>query len=159
MTTLVPLNGVTAGAVPPNRPAANGAAELQNQFMQLLLIQLRNQSPLDPLKDREFMSQLTQLNSLQELQKLNLALQSFMQASQLRESAHLIGREVDVKADDGLTRTGLVKGASLEKNGVLLILADGTTAPLTDVVAVRAPATSPAPTVASPAPVGQRAMV
>lgn len=145
MTTLVPLNGATTGAATPTRPAANGTAELQNQFMQLLLIQLRNQSPLDPVKDREFMSQLTQLNALQELQKLNLAMQSFLQAGQLRDSVHLIGKEVDVKTGSGLTRTGLVKGVSLEKDGVLLAFADGATAPLTDVIAVRAPATLPLP--------------
>jgi flagellar basal-body rod modification protein FlgD len=157
MTSLTPLNRATTSAATPTRPAANSAAEMQNQFMQLLLIQLRNQSPLDPVKDREFMSQMTQLNSLQELQKLNIAMQSFMQASQLRDSAHLIGKEVDVKAPGSLTKTGLVKGVSLEKDDVILTFADGTTAPLTDVVAVRAPAT-PTPA-AAPVTVGQLAMV
>jgi len=131
---------------------------MQNQFMQLLLIQLRNQSPLDPMKDREFMSQLTQLNSLQELQKLNQTMQSFRQASQLRDSAHLIGKEVEVKAGGSPSRIGLVRGVSLERDEVILTFADGTTAPLTDVVAVRAPSTSTA--AATPSlPAGQIAMV
>lgn len=158
MTTLTPLSRATTNAATPTRPAANSVGEMQNQFMKLLLIQLRNQSPLDPVKDREFMSQMTQLNSLQELQKLNVAMQSFMQASQLRDSAHLIGKEVDVKATGSLTKTGLVKGVSLEKDEVLLTFADGTTAPLTDVVAVRAPAT-PAPAATPPLSAGQIAMV
>lgn len=59
-------------AAPATNQAANTPpAAMGEQFMQLLLAQLRNQNPLEPMDNSEFMGQMTQLNSLQELQKMN----------------------------------------------------------------------------------------
>ena len=56
----------TAAAASPSTQPVMG-----EQFMQLLLAQLRNQNPLEPMENSEFMGQMTQLNSLQELKKMN----------------------------------------------------------------------------------------
>ncbi len=66
----------TRAAAQTAAPAANqttnaAPAAMGEQFMQLLLAQLRNQNPLEPMDNSEFMGQMTQLNSLQELQKMN----------------------------------------------------------------------------------------
>ncbi len=47
-------------------------------FMKMLLAQLRHQNPLEPMDDKEMIGQMTQLNSLQELQKINSTLQTLV---------------------------------------------------------------------------------
>jgi flagellar basal-body rod modification protein FlgD len=56
----------TAGA---SVPGVDGSA-----FMEVLLAQLRHQNPLEPMDDKELIGQMAQLNSLQELQKINTTL-------------------------------------------------------------------------------------
>lgn len=107
------------------------------QFMQLLLAQLRNQNPLDPVQDKDFMSQLTQLNSFQELQKMTKLLQAQGKSGQLAEAAVLIGREITATTPDGQVQTGTVTGVTMNGEQAQLIFGKYQAA-LTDVLSVRA---------------------
>ena len=48
----------------------------QNQFLQILVAQLQDQNPLDPMDGTQFVSQLAQFSSLQELVSIQSTLQS-----------------------------------------------------------------------------------
>ncbi len=56
--------------------SADGAREKRGDldkmaFLRLLVTQLKNQNPLDPMDNREFLSQLAQFNALEQMQGLN----------------------------------------------------------------------------------------
>jgi flagellar basal-body rod modification protein FlgD len=55
-------------------------------FMEVLLAQLRHQNPLQPMDDKDLIGQMAQLNSLQELQKINSALEKLVDLSRPDES-------------------------------------------------------------------------
>ncbi len=57
-------------------PAPNPAADTQKMFLQLLVAQLQNQSPLDPVDPTQFTSQLVQFNMLDQLSQINQTLQN-----------------------------------------------------------------------------------
>lgn len=85
-----------------------GSAEQKEDFLKLLVTQLRHQDPLSPLDGSEFASQLAQFSSLEELQnlgtKLDNALQSDMilaQSINNTMASTMIGREVKA-ADDSV---------------------------------------------------------
>lgn len=65
------------------RAASNaGLSALDNSaFMEVLLAQLRHQNPLQPMDDKDLIGQMAQLNSLQELQKINSALEKLVDLS------------------------------------------------------------------------------
>lgn len=50
-----------------------------NAFMMILLAQLRNQNPLEPMDDKELIGQMTQLNSLEELKKISAGVEKLIQ--------------------------------------------------------------------------------
>lgn len=85
-------NVTSATAVDPNSKAAASQAKLDaqlNQFLNLLVTQLKNQDPLDPLDAKEFTSQLVQFASVEQqiyqnsnLEKL-LAIQTSNQVSSM----------------------------------------------------------------------------
>jgi flagellar basal-body rod modification protein FlgD len=73
----------------------------KDDFLRLLITQLRNQDPLTPMESQEFAAQLAQFSSLEQLQNMNTALNRSLTSDQLLSSsinnvlaATLIGREV-----------------------------------------------------------------
>ena len=106
-------NAVATGASSSTVPVAAAAArggEIQDRFLKLLVTQMKNQDPLNPLDNAQVTSQLAQINTVSGIEALNTTLKemaaSFM-AGQSMQSASLIGRSV---LADGNTLT-LAAGA------------------------------------------------
>ncbi|PWH18103.1 MAG: hypothetical protein DDG59_06985 [Anaerolineae bacterium] len=53
-----------------------------NAFMAILLVQLRNQNPLEPMDDKDLIAQMAQLNSLEELKKISAGIETLIKLSQ-----------------------------------------------------------------------------
>ncbi len=77
MTTLNPLPVPAAG--PSAQPSGSGSSPAAqagtDTFLQLLVAELRTQNPLDPQKGTEFVSQLAQFNTLEQLIAIRAELQ------------------------------------------------------------------------------------
>lgn len=101
-------------AMNPKKSAANKSAvdETQDRFMKLLVTQMRNQDPMNPLDNAQVTSQFAQLSTVTGIDKLNETLGSMMSsytASQTLQAASMIGRGVLTPG----SKVELVKGASL----------------------------------------------
>lgn len=60
-----------------NNSKSNVSNDLdKNAFLRLLTIQLSNQDPLNPMEDREFIAQLAQFSTLEQIQNLNTTISS-----------------------------------------------------------------------------------
>jgi flagellar basal-body rod modification protein FlgD len=73
-----------------------------NTFLTLLTTQIKNQSPTDPLDTNQMTNQLVQFASVEQQISMNQNLQRLLtleQASQLTASSPLIGRNVEVEAE------------------------------------------------------------
>jgi len=84
------MNGTTASQ-------ASTAAQAQDRFMTLLVTQMKNQDPLNPLDNAQVTSQLAQLSTVTGIDKLNTtleALQGSYQTSQSLQAAGMIGHGV-----------------------------------------------------------------
>ena len=108
-----------------------------DQFMLLLLAELKNQNPLEPMNDKDMMAQMTQINSLQELKKINNGLETMAKSNQLTQAASLIGKTVEVAIDGKSNQSGEVTGVSLVQGQVMLWLKD-TTVLLSSLITVKA---------------------
>lgn len=104
-------NAVSSSLLTAMNPAAaatqNTAAAAQDTFMKLLVTQMKNQDPLNPLDNAQVTSQLAQLSTVTGIEKMNATLQSLIgsyQSSQTLQAASMIGHGV------------LVAGSSLNLN-------------------------------------------
>lgn len=89
----------TASATP---PAADEAQEASDRFLTLLVTQLRNQDPLNPLDNAQVTTQLAQLSTVSGINKLNetiAALATSFAAGQYLQAVGLVGHDVTVAGD------------------------------------------------------------
>ena len=75
------------------------AADLQSNFLTLLVTQLKNQDPTNPMDNAQLTSQLAQINTLSGIEKLNTTLGSIsgqITSGQTLQASTLIGHGVMV---------------------------------------------------------------
>ena len=86
----------------------------KNEFMELMIAQLKNQNPLEPQDNGEFISQLAQFSSLEEIQSLAGSVDdvaSQFRSTQALQASAMVGRTVLAPSNTG------VLGASGEISG------------------------------------------
>ena len=79
MTGLANIQGIAQADTTPAPP--NKAEEQKSQFLKLLVAQLKGQNPLDPKDGTEFISQLAQFSSVEELINIRTALEKIQNAN------------------------------------------------------------------------------
>lgn len=88
--------GTSSGAV------SNSIGDIQDRFLTLLVTQLKNQDPMNPMENAELTSQLAQMSTVEGINKLNASFEALLggyQASQTLQAAALIDHTVLVKGD------------------------------------------------------------
>lgn len=100
MTPVSLLNATSKGG----STTKSGSQLNMEQFLQMLVVQLATQNPLEPMSDRDFFAQLAQLGTVQGID----GMQSSLEASQM---ASLIGKKVTAVRPFGQGTSGdLVNG-------------------------------------------------
>src|SRR5512143_848552 len=80
----------------------NSSSDTQNRFLSLLVAQMKNQDPLNPLDNAQVTSQMAQLSTVQGIENMNsklAALAASLGTNQTAQAAGLIGRDVLVPGD------------------------------------------------------------
>jgi len=105
----------------------------KQDFLQLLVTQLRHQDPLKPQDNSQFIAQLAQFSALeQSVSSGKDTAELLKQARQTRAEA-LMGRKVM----DGAGVTATVVGVESSASGPILVLDNGSSATLDGIQAVR----------------------
>src|SRR5687767_3240367 len=66
----------TTSTSSPSNPGAVSASEQQDRFLKLLVTQMKNQDPLNPLDNAQVTTQLAQINTVTGIEKLNTTVQT-----------------------------------------------------------------------------------
>jgi len=105
--------------------ATNSAATIGMDYMKLLVTQLQNQNPLEPLDNNEMAAQLAQLSSLEQLESMNGTFQQVLDSQQRLQATDLIGKEVEF-VPEGLTDVvvGQVEAVHFTDEGTWLTIGE-----------------------------------
>lgn len=89
--------GTAAGTAAAIFGAGGTSSEQQDQFLRLLITQLKNQDPLNPLDNAQMTTQMAQMSSLHGIERLNATLESLaanLTGNQAVQAAALVGHNV-----------------------------------------------------------------
>lgn len=104
--------------------ATNSQLEMQD-FLQLLTSQITNQDPLEPMKDTEFISQMANIASLEQMQQFTDGFSNFAQSHNSMLAHSFLGKTVSVKEEDTSEINGLVESVETNEDGVDQLVIDG----------------------------------
>ncbi len=112
----------------------SSASDLQVQFMNLLIAQLQNQNPLEPMDNSQMTSQLAQISSLEQLETINAQLSALtgeesafgaaLTAAEGRYAVSLIGKTLTYTSADGTVAGGCVTGVEQRDGEFVLQVGD-----------------------------------
>lgn len=120
----------------------------KDDFLKLLVAELKYQDPLEPMKDREFIAQMSSFSSLEQMQNLNTGFsalastlkESIVQSGAMQQAVVLIGMQVNYKSGDQ-SLTGVVDSVKME-SGVPSLMIGGKKVSVSDITEIRIPAVS-----------------
>jgi flagellar basal-body rod modification protein FlgD len=91
------LDGITSTAPRPAATASGNTVLGKDDFLRLLVTQLKYQDPLNPLDQNQFLAQTAQFTSLEQLQNISSGIETLgtlLGGNTLSDSAGLVGRTV-----------------------------------------------------------------
>ncbi|MDR7415640.1 MAG: flagellar hook assembly protein FlgD [Armatimonadota bacterium] len=94
----------------------------KDDFLRLLVTQLRNQNPLKPMDDREFIAQLAQFSALEQMHNVSQAVQELRWRQEAATAVQLVGRRVTVQKPDGPAEEGVVAGVRRREDRFVLLV-------------------------------------
>lgn len=108
----------------------------KNDFLKILMTQLQNQDPMNPMQDKEFISQMTSFSSLEQMMNVAEAMDKLSQSQSFApmvKYSSLIGKEVTYQITDAETgeiqeeASAEVKAVSQKEGQVQMELHNGET--------------------------------
>ncbi|APH68525.1 MULTISPECIES: flagellar hook assembly protein FlgD [Bacillus] len=100
----------------------------KDEFLKILMTQVQNQDPLNPVDDKEFISQMATFSSLEQMMNMNKTMTQFVENQDPFTSyVDWLGKEVSWTDGQSTTdKTGTVSSVKHSKGNYYLILDDGT---------------------------------
>jgi flagellar basal-body rod modification protein FlgD len=118
MTTIDPTkNNLNVANATQSASAATSPQLGQEQFLSLMVAQLKNQDPMQPMQNGEFLGQMAQfgtVSGIQDLQKSFGSLASALQSNQALMASSLVGRTVLAPGNNGYLAAGSALGGAVD---------------------------------------------
>mgnify|MGYP001300193281 CR=1 FL=1 len=118
----------------------------KDAFMKILIAQLQNQDPLNPMEDREFIAQMASFSTLEQMMNMTSMIETAVAAqndSFILQSSQMIGKQVTYVAasendeEKNETKTGVVKAVTFKGGVVSFELDNGDHIQASDIFEIR----------------------
>jgi flagellar basal-body rod modification protein FlgD len=112
----------------------------KDDFLKILMVQLQNQDPTNPLQDKDFIAQMATFSSLEQMTNMSKSMDKFVQMQEqntIVSYSQFVGKEVtwhkldetqDPTSEDAVqTGTGVIDSVKFVNNSVVFVMEDGST--------------------------------
>lgn len=128
----MPVNSVSgAGALDGSVAHASINSKLdRDAFLKLLVTQMRLQDPTHTMEDKEFIAQLAQFSSLEQITNLSSEIRSLGRSHASTQAVSLIGKTVEyLDVSSGASQTGTVESVRFQDGSPMLVVGGAEVSP------------------------------
>ena len=93
-----------------------------DQFLKLFTKQVQMQNPMEPMNNTDFLAQLAQFSSVEQMSNLNASFEKLLGVQQALQAGSLVGKMVNYTDSSGTSGQGRVTGVRLTADGPVLML-------------------------------------
>ena len=119
------VNSANATANKNSESSSPPATVDYNQFLQLLIAQMKNQDPTSPTDMSQYMSQFAQLSAVEQAMQTNAKLDTLLSSSALAQAESLVGRTAAFTSSDGEDVKGKIMSVRIIQGGAVATLDNG----------------------------------
>lgn len=97
----------------------------KDDFLKILITQLQNQDPLNPMQDKDFIAQMAQFSTLEQMTNMENSLENFLKSQEqnyMLQASMLIGKTVTFLDANNEEKTAVVKSVSFKDGKTLFQL-------------------------------------
>lgn len=120
-TTSAQTNSTTRTSSATSSDAAKASLDY-NSFLKLLITQMQNQDPTDPMDATEQVSQLATFSQVEQSIKMNTNLDNLISQSNLSNASNYVGKTIT--SADGKT-TGVIQSVDVTSDGLTAVTVEG----------------------------------
>jgi len=107
-----------------------------SDFLNLLSVQLQNQDPFNPMNDTDFIAQMANFSTLEEVHDFSSNFSTYSARQEQLSSQEFLGRTATVEPSGSDAATGTVSAVSLGSDGTIYLTINGTKYSASDVTSV-----------------------
>lgn len=109
-----------------SKPKSTPSSELgQDAFLKILIAQIQNQDPMNPMEDKEFIAQMATFSQLEQSMKMNESLDILVESqlvSPVIKYSHMIDKKVTYKDKNGTLKEAKVSAVTQKDGWAILEL-------------------------------------
>ena len=98
----------------------------QNEFLKLLVVQMRNQDPMQPVSDTEFIAQMAQFSSLEQTKSMGADIAKLRQGNDFLQATNLLGKNVHLTIGNMAFTKGIVTDLNVKDGEARIIVGNKT---------------------------------
>ncbi|WP_353618099.1 flagellar hook assembly protein FlgD [Pseudomonas sp. ISL-88] len=117
-------SAAASSAAAKSNAVANSSTNLgKDEFLKILMAQVQNQDPLNPVDDKEFISQMATFSSLEQMMNLNKTMTKYVENQDpFTMYVNWIGKNVTWTDSDGTEQTSPVNSVKHSNGNYVLVL-------------------------------------
>lgn len=117
--------GVGSASKPTSTDTADKLKMGSDDFLKLFVAQLRQQDPINPVGDKEFIGQIAQLTSVEQLTKMSSSLDRVDFGNQVNQAVGLLGKTITWDDGNGYSGEGVADSLAFDGSGGIVLRVAG----------------------------------
>jgi flagellar basal-body rod modification protein FlgD len=126
-----PTSSATGGS--PQQAQSSGATVDYQAFLKLLVAEMKNQDPTEPMDSTQYVAQLASFSQVEQSVQINNKLEQMLKTSAVAQADALLGHTIT--SADGKA-SGVVAEVRLTADGIIAVTGDGVEIPVVEGVSV-----------------------
>jgi flagellar basal-body rod modification protein FlgD len=141
VTSIASLAGTQPATQSETSSSEKVASLGKDDFLKLLVAQLQHQDPMSPMDNNEYMGQLAQFSTLEQITNVGEEMKRMRATSQVDQAVAMIGKDVGYAVKDGIPAHGVVDSVRIVDGEIILTVGEVDVSPadITSVTDVTTP--------------------